>query len=497
MFDKVRDFFEDFNLEDIDLGIVWKIMLVFGILIAVGALTVLIISLVRLKKNKRADEYGPSRLPDGVDNREAFYAGGETSERRTVIAPGMPPYVTDSTAFAEQPTTAGPNSPYNGGNGFADMPTAAQPAGGGMPYVNMGGMEGRTVSVRDLHRGGTPAPVAPVQPTPVQPTPGYAPMPQQPYQAAAQVGGMGTVNVRGQAERPATQVDRYSYAQPQQPSPSPYGQPQGPSGIGELVIRYTLPGRGEQTQRFAQPQEITIGRDSGNKLVLPYESVSNHHARLDCVGGEVFITNVSRSVNGLQNNLTVDRRDVTERTKLPNGCQINLGMVPITVSWTAGSAASTPASVPVSIPTPAPAAANNPDGVTVRPNPTATVRQSVGVNDDWTVRGNDGMLIVSWELAGRRSSKRINLTDSVSIGRDPGDTVHIEDPTRTVSKHHLLVTHDNNGELIVRNGSRVNPQYGKNPFFVSGQRVVDEIAFTDGMSIKAGQAMITLTREGT
>ena len=552
----MRDFLD--NLKDRFLNngsgdgghIVLTIVLIFGVMTAIGALVVLIISLVRLKKNKRANAAGPAVLPDGVDSREAFYAAGETSERRTVIGPGMP-YVPDS--FSEQKTSGGPGVPYESGMPVS-QPPVAQP--GGVPYANMIGMEnmsGRTVSVREMNRGGVPAQTTPAQPTtpdypyaqaqqqanpaPQQPqsylAPQADPAPQQqqsyqapqpqsyqeqqqsyqtpkhqaaqtpeqiayqaeqspyqtpkhqaaqtPQQAIPAAGLNSTVNVRGSADRPATQVDRYSYAQPQpqsQPQPA-FSQQQGPAGIDELVIRYTLPGRGEQTQRFAQPKEITIGRDRGNKLVLPYETVSSHHARIDCVGGEVFITNVSRSVNGLQNNLSVDRRDVAQRTKLTNGCQINLGMVPITVTWTAGSAA--PATGMMNN-------MNNLDGM--------TMRQNVGVNDDWTVRGNDGMLIVSWELLGRRSSKRVNLQDTIFIGRDPADTVHIEDSTRTVSKHHLIVTHGAGNQLVVRNGSRVNPQYGKNPFFVSGQRVVDEIPFTDGMTIKAGQAMITLTREG-
>lgn len=447
MKDFLRDLSERFLNRDTGeiRHIALTVVLVFGILVAIGALTVLIISLVKLKKNKRANAFESGVLPDGVNSRAAFYETGDISKRRTVIGPEMP-YMPDS--FSEQKTVVAPSVSFENAMP-ANQPAAAQP--GGVPYANMANMEGRTVSVREMNREGTP----------VQPSYPYAQTPRQDDQAA---GVNSTVNVRGQMERPATQVERYSYA-----------QPQGSSGIGELMIRYTLPGRGEQTQRFVQPQEITIGRAIGNKLVLPYETVSSHHARIDCVGGEVFITNVSAFINGSQNILTVDRRDVTQRTKLPNGCQINLGMVPITVTWTAGNAA------------PATDVMNDLDGMTVRPG--------IGVNDDWNARGDDGMLIVSWELVGRRGSKRVNLQDSVIIGRDPADTVHIEDPTRTVSKHHLIVTHDNNGQLVVRNGSHVNPQYGKNPFFVSGQCVVDEIPFTDGMTIKAGQAMITLTRE--
>lgn len=454
------------------------IVLIVGALIAVAALTVLIISLMKLNRNKGNKGVGSAKLPEGANSREAFYAAGETSERRTVIGAGMPPYVTDS--ISEQKTVGGPGVPYGGG-----MPVnqPSMPQTGGMPFSGMSDFEGRTVSVRDMNNANGAMQQMPVQ----QATGGSSyPYAQAPQPQVLSTDPNGTVDVRSRVNQPVTQVDRYSYGQPQsqpayaQPQNQPaYGQPQGQQGqgtISEMVIRYTLPGRGEQVQRFSHPQEITIGRDSGNKLVLPFESISNHHARIDCVGTQAFITNLSRPVNGLVNELTVNLREVmNQRTPLTNGCQINLGMVPMTVTWTVGGA-------------PAGGIMSNLDGMTVRPGR--------GVNDDWTVRGNDGMLIVSWELSGRRNSKRVNLQNSVVIGRDPVDTVCIDDTTRTVSKHHLIVTRNNGGQLIVRNGSRINPQYGKNPFFVQGQRVVDEIPFTDGMTIKAGQAQITLTLEG-
>lgn len=456
------------------------VVLIVGALVAVAAFTVLIISVLKLSRSGK--EQANNFMPNPTDiGREAFYAEGETSARRTVIGAGMPSF---PDSFSEQKTTGAANGGY-GNIAVSEQQTVARP--GTMPFSGGDDFGSKTVAVRDMHR----AAVA-VQPQPGRSSyaqsPAYAPA-QQPYQEPNHADSHSTVNVRGQSAPQPYQQQSAPYGQP---NPYAYGQStaagqQSASGIGELIVRYTIPGRSEQTQRFSQPREITIGRDSGNKLVIPYQCVSNHHARIDCVGSEVYITNVSHSVNGLQNSLSVDRRDVTQRTPLTNGCEINIGMVPMTVTWSVGGAAPMSGMAPAYPGAPMVSGLGPMDGMTVRP--------SRGVSDDWTVRGGDGMLTVSWELSGRRGSKRVNMQDNLTIGRDPSDTVYIEDTTRTVSKHHLLLTH-HNGRLVVRNNSRVNPQYGKNPFIYQGQRVVDEVPFTDGMVIQSGRAMITLNLEG-
>jgi diguanylate cyclase (GGDEF)-like protein len=91
-----------------------------------------------------------------------------------------------------------------------------------------------------------------------------------------------------------------------------------------LVVIYTREGRaplGKRVPLEGPLQEVTIGRDVGNAVVLDYESVSRRHARLVRREGAWWVID-NRSTNGTY----VNDRAATE-TALRNGDRIKIGDV--------------------------------------------------------------------------------------------------------------------------------------------------------------------------
>lgn len=241
------------------------------------------------------------------------------------------------------------------------------------------------------------------------------------------------------------------------------------SRIAKLTIRYIVPGKEEQQQTFSRPLEISIGRKVGNTLTIDYMCLSGRHALISCEGERVFISNVSEFKDGKQNEMYVSRRLVTGKTELTNGCRMNIGMIPMIVTWTLVGAA---------------------------PQPLADLDMTVRrrEDEDMTVRSKPEYLNVSWTLGGRTGSARVVMKGEVTIGRAENDTVSIPDPDKSVSKRHIVVS-KREDSVIVANGSRKDPTEGRNPFYLDGQKVVDEVPFRNGMCLQAGDARITLTME--
>ena len=240
--------------------------------------------------------------------------------------------------------------------------------------------------------------------------------------------------------------------------------------VSIMTVSYRIPGQEWKEQAFFAPVEVTVGREVGNTLTIPYECVSGRHAMISCEGEQVFISNISEMRNGEQNALYLNERLVMQKTKMLSPSRINVGMVPMTVSWTLTDDG-------------APCSEDDDKTVRLRPQ-----------EEDQTVRVNPVVLIVSWTVGQHQEERRVPLVDEVSIGRDRKDTVAIEDPEKTVSKRHIVVVRTQDG-LAVRNGSREDFAEGKNPFFVGNKKIVDEIPFEDGMTIYAGKVRITIRRD--
>ena len=94
-----------------------------------------------------------------------------------------------------------------------------------------------------------------------------------------------------------------------------------------LVVIYTREGRGPLGKRVPLDGpllELTIGRDVGNAVVLDYDSVSRHHARLARRENVWWLID-NNSTNGTYvNDLT------TKETPLRNGDRIKIGDVILT-----------------------------------------------------------------------------------------------------------------------------------------------------------------------
>jgi two-component system, cell cycle response regulator len=96
------------------------------------------------------------------------------------------------------------------------------------------------------------------------------------------------------------------------------------SGSDCLVVIYTREGRGPLGKRVPLDgplQELTIGRDVSNAVVLDYESVSRRHARLQRRGEQWWIVD-NNSTNG-----TYTNDQLLRETGLRNGDRIKIGDV--------------------------------------------------------------------------------------------------------------------------------------------------------------------------
>jgi two-component system, cell cycle response regulator len=96
------------------------------------------------------------------------------------------------------------------------------------------------------------------------------------------------------------------------------------SGSDCLVVIYTREGRGPLGKRVPLDgplQELTIGRDVSNAVVLDYESVSRRHARLQRRGEQWWIVD-NNSTNG-----TYTNDQLLRETALRNGDRIKIGDV--------------------------------------------------------------------------------------------------------------------------------------------------------------------------
>ena len=107
-----------------------------------------------------------------------------------------------------------------------------------------------------------------------------------------------------------------------------------PSRIERLVVRYTVPGAQEEQKVFDWPETISIGRLEDNDLVIPYRSVSKKHAQLRCEGDQVWLKNISDFRNGSQNMLFAEDRSIGPEELIESGCRVNMGMVPLLITWT-------------------------------------------------------------------------------------------------------------------------------------------------------------------
>ncbi len=239
--------------------------------------------------------------------------------------------------------------------------------------------------------------------------------------------------------------------------------------VAKLKIRYTVPGQTECEKVFSNPLEISIGRETGNTLKIEYSCLSARHALITCEGGKVYITNVSEVRDGEQNELYVNRSLIREKTELVSGARLNIGMIPMVVDWTLSTQNMD---------------AQDDDDRTVR-----TRRQPL--DDDATVRVRPMALHVRWTLRGEEGSSRVLFTSQATIGRDKKDTVCIEDAEKSVSKHHLILFRAGQN-ITLRNGSREDPVEGKNPFYLNGKAIVDEVPFENGMTVLLGDAKVTL-----
>lgn len=94
-----------------------------------------------------------------------------------------------------------------------------------------------------------------------------------------------------------------------------------------LQVKWVDPRSGEAMEQiFALP--FSVGRDSGNQLMLPSTSISRHHATFEAEGGKVTITDHQSSngtfVNGQQ----------VQKTTLKEGDEILFGEVSIKIAFT-------------------------------------------------------------------------------------------------------------------------------------------------------------------
>ncbi len=225
--------------------------------------------------------------------------------------------------------------------------------------------------------------------------------------------------------------------------------PSAAPAIDVMCFDCTLSDGQRMHVELERPSEVTIGRDSGNSIVLADPSVSGRHARLICAGPEVILENISPVRDGQRNRLCLERRELGGPMPLRSGAHLTLGTAAVTVTWTMLQAA--PA--------------------------------------DMTQRAAITLLEVAWTLEDGRSGRQaVKLAGTVSIGRDSQDDVTIPDPG--VSRKHLLVSLEQ-GALVLRNGSLDKGQ-GRNPFYCGGQAVYDQAPYQPGQDIYAGHATIRL-----
>lgn len=254
------------------------------------------------------------------------------------------------------------------------------------------------------------------------------------------------------------------------------------SAVAKMVVDYMTPGSAPCRREFMNPVEISIGRESSNSIVVNYAGVSPRHALIRCEGNSVFLSNVSEFRDGAQNDLYVGGKPVGERMEISNGCHFDVGMVPMTVSWSFSQTAQSPLMTAEDIAQKA-----------VLKDAVKPVGFDMRSSED-TVRVLPIILNVSWLIGHQTSSKRVTLDREISIGRDVQDTVVINDPQKTVSRHHIVIMRQGN-ELMVKNGSRMDSAMGKNPFIYQGREIRDGVPFVSGMTVRLGEAIVKIERE--
>lgn len=245
------------------------------------------------------------------------------------------------------------------------------------------------------------------------------------------------------------------------------------SFIQKIIFEYQIPGQNKKTATFNNPIEISIGRSSGNTLVLDFQRVSGNHAKIWFEDNRVWIENISSVVNGKKNDLYVDNQRVEEKTTLPNPCHINIATVSMDVSYKM-------ADIQTSIKWNTSSQMDDDGKITVRKT----------LSLAYTERTIP--LRVTWSLRGMSESREIRFARRVTIGRSESDTVTIPDSETTVSQHHVILERKDN-EIIVKNGSKSVTGIGKNPFYYNGIGVTEEeIPFENGMELYLGEAKVTI-----
>ena len=392
-------------------------------LLGAGLVLLAVLTVLLLRRRKPAD-INPPAVPQEPPVMQDQVAPA------TPVSPVMPVMPADmAPASAAGKTVAvrgmgavSSANPSANRDAFKPASTQNAPAGANSP------------ATRDASR---PAPTqsAPVGVNPPVNRDAFKPAPMQSAPAGANPPVSRDVPVPAPARSEGRQISSFA------PSAAP--------AIDVMCFDCTLSDGQRMHVELERPSEVTIGRDSGNSIVLADPSVSGHHARLICAGPEVILENISPVRDGQRNRLCLERRELGSPMPLRSGAHLTLGTAAVTVTWTMLQAA--PA--------------------------------------DMTQRAAITLLEVAWTLEDGRSGRQaVKLAGTVSIGRDSQDDVTIPDPG--VSRKHLLVSLEQGG-LMLRNGSLDKGQ-GRNPFYCGGQAVYDQTPYQPGQDIYAGHATIRL-----
>lgn len=244
-----------------------------------------------------------------------------------------------------------------------------------------------------------------------------------------------------------------------------YTPPLAQAAINTMTISYRLPKEDKAEKTFINPSVIELGRVvDDDHLCIPWKMISRKHLRIECIGQRVYIENISQNLSekGGRNPVYLDDRVIPEgKTEVNNGCRLTLGNVPVWISWT----------------------------ITTQNDPDKTVRKSTDTSDE-TVRP---LLLQITYVTQNDEEKRLDflLTNEATIGRSRQDSICINDPQ--MSRHHIKLTRiEGTRTVTLQNTSQDLPDVGKNPVFIDGDKMNDQVELTDTMKITAANTKLVI-----
>lgn len=268
--------------------------------------------------------------------------------------------------------------------------------------------------------------------------------------------------------------------------------------ISSIIIDWSKPNSSSYHAEYTNPMEISIGREIGNTLQIDDDSICLHHAIISCEGNHVFLENKSQQHGNVRYDLYAGKKPVIKRTELSEGCQCKVGRIDMIVHWKFSGDA--PQVSPVTDSASRTSASKTSDDYRTSITKLEAMTERIDysdisdVSEEMTERIAPVTLIVSWSIGQENFSKRIVFMCEASVGRSAQDTVVIDDPKKSVSRHHVVIQRREDG-LFVTNGSREDPVSGKNPFIYQNREIVDEVPFVDGMTIQLGYGNVKIECE--